>query len=67
MKIEEINAWVTRDKSGELYLFIFEKPRKLNEEWMTNGSHFHKLKKERFPEVQWSDKEPTKVNLILEI
>lgn len=64
--MEEINAWLARDKSEDLYLYIFEKPRKLNEEWLTNGSHFYKLKKERFPEVQWSDEEPTKVKLVIE-
>ena len=64
--MEEINAWLARDECGDLYLYVFEKPRKVNVDWFTNGTHFFKLREERFPEVQWSDDEPTKVKLIIE-
>ena len=61
--MEEINAWLARDECGDLYLYIFEKPRKVNVDWFTNGTHFFKLREERFPEVKWSENEPTKVKL----
>ena len=64
--MEEINAWIARDECGDLYLYIFEKPRKVNVDWFTNGTHFFKLRKERFPEVKWSDEEPTKVKIMIE-
>lgn len=64
--MEEINAWLARDECGDLYLYIFEKPRKVNVDWFTNGTHFFKLREERFPEVKWSDEEPTKVKIVID-
>ena len=66
LRVEESNAWLARDECGDLYLYIFEKPRKVNVDWFTNGTHFFKLREERFPEVKWSDEEPTKVKLVIE-
>ena len=64
--MEEIEAWLARDECGDLYLYVFEKPRKVNVDWFTNGTHFFKLREERFPEVKWSDEEPTKVKLVID-
>lgn len=63
--MEEIDAWLARDKNDKLFLFISERPRKLSEEWIGKGINFFKIKKERFPEVQWPDEEPTKVKLVI--
>ena len=60
--------WVARDKNNSLWLFLDEKPEK-NEEvemWTTLEMDVVKLDIRLFPEVKWSDKEPTKVKLVIE-
>ena len=64
--MKEIEEWVARDKDGMLYLY-FAKPRKNHSKWLPNiRFDFVELSRELFPEVKWSDKEPTKVKLIIE-
>lgn len=59
--------WLTRDKDNDLYLFIgTEKPKKAGEQWFWVCSEIVKMDNNLFPEVQWNDKEPTKVKLIIE-
>ena len=59
--------WLARDKSGSLFLFIGDKPIKEDKEWMPLGeSDSVCLNKDIFPEVQWSDSEPTKVKLVID-
>ena len=68
--MKEIEAWLARDYNGSIYIYT-EKPQKLLETWFVRGSGFMKLDDMKlddslFPEVQWSDDEPTKVKLVIE-
>ena len=64
--MEEIEAWVARDKDGGIAMSE-NKPFKDEraEQWVCGG-HYVFLPDNWFPEVQWSDNEPTKVKLIIE-
>lgn len=55
--------WLARDEDGEIYLYI-TKPFKnlLGHQW-TLAETFSSMPTDWFPEVQWSDEEPTKVKL----
>ena len=68
--MKEIQAWIARDENGKLFLYP-HKPIKGKAKWiMFNtfgvGFGFTELVKECFPEVKWSDSEPTKVKLVIE-
>lgn len=55
--------WLARDKSGRLFLY-YTKPRKSALRWVCGmGDRVCELPGLLFPEVQWSDKEPTKVKI----
>ncbi len=63
--MEEIEAWLVRDKDNTLMLVIGAEPVKLFQiawGYSPNGNSME-LDSELFPEVQWSDNEPTKVKL----
>lgn len=59
--------WIARDKNGELIMYE-KKPfkDKLAEQWRTSSRWIRFLPKKKFPEVKWSDKEPTKVKFIID-
>lgn len=59
--MKEIEAWVARDRNGKLYLYRY-RPLRYGNIWRTDDS----IADELFPEVQWSDKEPTKVKIAIE-
>ena len=61
-----IDRWVARDKDGTLCLYFGEKPEKCNTIWDDYEDSFIALDGSLFPEVQWSDEEPTKVKLVIE-
>lgn len=68
--MKEIEAWVTRDRNGKPYLYRV-KPIKFSNMWLaeheyTEGINFMRLADDSFPEVQWSDAEPTKVKITIE-
>lgn len=66
--MEELEVWAGRDENGELYLF-WEKPRKGYSVWLADPNPLgccRRLDDALFPEVQWSDEEPTKVKLVIE-
>lgn len=63
--MKTLKAWVARDENGSLYMYI-NKPKKLDDTWSLNSFGFFKLDDSLFPEVKWSDEEPTKVKLIIE-
>ena len=64
--MEEIEMWLARDKNGTLYLFT-QKPSKMNDRWAgILGTRRGDLPRTMFPEVKWSDEEPTKVKLVIE-
>ena len=55
--------WLVRNKNGSLDLFI-HKPMKVATCWNScRYDDYLTLPKKLFPEVQWSDEEPTKVKL----
>lgn len=64
--MNEIEAWVARDEDGKLFLYL-RKPEKKFGLWVMPdlGIDYIKLSSKLFPEVQWSDKEPTKVSITI--
>ena len=61
--------YLTRDKDNSLYLSIGEKPIKREFMWTTfinKCAYCIELDSSLFPEVKWSDNEPTKVKLVIE-
>lgn len=62
-----IERWVARDKDGTLCLYIGEEPPKKEKlVWDAEYDDFIELGGSLFPEVKWSDKEPTKVKLVID-
>ena len=62
-----IERWVARDKDGTLCLYIGEEPPKKEKSvWDAEYEDFIELDCSLFPEVQWSDEEPTKVKLVID-
>ena len=60
------NMWVTRDKDGRLYLYVNQKPSKKEIIWDDDYGCYVRLDGSLFPEVKWSDAEPTKVKLVID-
>ena len=59
--------WLARDKDNELFLFIGEKPYKSGEIWYCHNPNARCfLIKGKYPNVKWSDVEPTKVKLVID-
>lgn len=59
----EQEMWLARDEDGLLYLFYGRKPVKTVHSWYNWSKDYYEIKSSLFPEVQWSDDEPTKVKL----
>ena len=65
-KAEEVKLmWLARDKNNRIYLFE-KKPEKDDEYWSYDDGDYMELDVSSFPEVQWSDSEPTKVKIVIE-
>ena len=62
--MKEMEAWVARDKDGKIYLYRY-KPIKDKFVWYSPGFHLA-LASASFPEVKWSDDEPTRVKITIE-
>ena len=64
--MNEIEAWVARDKDGGIAISE-NKPFKDErvDLWTVDGQYVY-LPDNWFPEVKWSDDEPTKVKLVIE-
>ena len=62
-----MEMWLARDKDDYLYLFIGKKPIKEYRHWtlekVGTADEMIPLSGDLFPEVKWSDEEPTKVKL----
>ena len=63
--------WLARDKNSDLFLYIGSEPTKDSNEWnvqelSTIRTRVIELNKDSFPEVKWSDNEPTKVKLVID-
>ena len=63
----ELEGWVARDEDGMAYLYLRE-PQKVTGQWTAPDLHlgYIKLGDVVFPEIQWSDEEPTKVKITIE-
>ena len=59
----EIEAWAARDEGGMLYLYR-DMPIKDKFVWYSPGFSFV-LASASFPEIKWSDDEPTKVSITI--
>ena len=64
--MDEIEAWLARDEDGTLYLHLME-PQKVTGQWIASDFHpgYIKLSDVVFPEIQWSDDEPTRVTITI--
>ena len=67
----EQEMWLARDKDENLFLYIGSIPIKnrLDNVWVAKEvriTYAMLLDKDLFPEVKWSDNEPTKVKLVIE-
>ena len=58
--------WLARDSDNFLYLYVGTKPDKNDFIWNSLSADVIRLDSSLFPEVQWSDEEPTKVKLVIE-
>ena len=62
-----IERWVARDKDGMLCVYFSENPPKKEETvWGADYDTFVEIDGSLFPEVKWSDEEPTKVKLVID-
>ena len=59
----EIESWAARDKDGKLFLYR-DKPIKDKFVWYSPGFSLV-LASASFPEIKWSDDEPTKVSITI--
>ena len=62
----EQEMWLARDKNDDLYLFIDGKPEKVENLWLNVDADFIQIDSRLFPEVKWSDEDPTKVKLVFD-
>ena len=66
--MKEIEAWLARDEDGTLFLYK-DKPLRGSEQWHENPvsiTGLIELRRELFPEIKWSDEEPTRVKITIE-
>ena len=61
-----IEMWLARDKDDRLHVYRGEKPKRFLKTWSILSFDVSPLPRQWFPEVQWSDNEPTKVKLVIE-
>ena len=62
----EQEMWVARDKDGELAMYENKPFKDERAEQWSLGGWWDFLPENWFPEVQWSDEEPTKIKLVIE-
>lgn len=64
----EIEAWLARDKNNDLWLYVCKNnPIKYDVYWSCDDdADCMEIDGSLFPEVQWSDEEPTKVKLVID-
>lgn len=73
MKKEKIHGWLARDKNGGLRLWRPKPYRETNLEYGESWGlpcemgAWIRLDESLFPEVKWSDEEPTRVELEISI
>ena len=59
-----VNNYVARDEDRRLYLYK-DKPYKDDGMWI--GNMIARIKSSSFPFIKWTDKEPTQVEITIEI
>lgn len=57
--------WIAREQNGTLVLFFREKPEKKRSQWNNQIDSWIEIDSHLFPEVKWSDKEPTRVSITI--
>ena len=60
--MKTLQAWVARDEDGMLFLYL-SKPINFEGRWIPTDNKFTVMNEELFPEVQWTDEEPTEIKL----
>ena len=60
-----MEVWLARGEDESLYLYYGQKPIKGLYRWFNGTIDYCNIKKSLFPEVKWSDDEPTKVKLVI--
>lgn len=60
----EMKMWIARDSDGMLCLFYYFKPQKGKNVWIGDVQPII-LHQSMFPEIKWSDSEPTEVEIII--
>ena len=58
--------WLARDKDDRLHVYRGEKPKRFLKTWSISSFDVSPLPRQWFPEVKWSDEEPTKVKLVID-
>lgn len=59
--------WLARDMNNSLWLYVGDiEPKRKDGYWSCDDSDCMELDYSLFPEVQWSDEEPTKVKLVID-
>lgn len=62
-----IDRWVARDEDGTLCVYFSKNPPKKEETvWGADYDTYVEIDGSLFPEVKWSDEEPTKVKLVID-
>ena len=63
---KEIEMWLARDKDDRLHVYRGEKPKRFLKTWSNSSFDVSPLPRQWFPEVQWSDDEPTKIKIVID-
>ena len=61
-----IERWIARDKDGTLCLYWGENPPTKTDRLWDYNSDYEEIDGSLFPEVKWSDENPTKVKLVID-
>lgn len=63
----DVGLFLARDKNNRLFLYIDNnEPKRESDYWACYDGDCAELEPHLFPEVQWSDEEPTKVKLVID-
>lgn len=63
---EGVEMSLARDKDGTLCLLAGSKITKQSTYWYCEDGEFLEIDPNLFPEVQWSDEEPTRIKLVID-
>ena len=61
-----IEMWLARNKDERLHVYRGEKPKRFLKTWSNSSFDVSPLPRQWFPEIKWSDDEPTKVKFTIE-